>query len=247
MGALAWLWGVRRGDAPLLHAVIALWLLAGGLSGFVQGKGFAYHFLPLVPPYALLIGLAGWRLVEALHRAGSGRVTLIAALVAALVAVPSDAVKRITQGLLAISGPSPVETMRAEIETGGDFDIHATLEFNEVMSRHREADDGLFVWGYETMLYFLQGEPPRYRYPYSWPFLVDFHDGRYYDDLITRLHADPPKHIVVQSRDATPWVTGRNQDSRDFLEDFQPLSDFLQTRYRLIESVPRFELWEIVR
>ncbi|MEM7722358.1 MAG: glycosyltransferase family 39 protein [Pseudomonadota bacterium] len=245
LGALVWLWGAYKREALLFHALIPLWLFAGGLSAVVQGKGFHYHYLPLVPPYALLIGLVGWRLVEIIRRFGVGRPILPVAVLAGGLALPSEAVNWMGRGLTALTGPEPSETMLSEFPPGTDFDIAATLAFNDVLTQRREPDDRLFVWGFETMLYFLQREPPRYRYPYAWPFVVHYHDGRYTDDLITRLTEEPPRHIVVQDEDATPWVTARDQSSREFLWDFPELSAFVSERYRLVESHPRFELWEM--
>mgnify|MGYP006278145147 FL=1 len=247
LGAAAMAWDLVRRRAGLFHAIVALWLVAAAVSGLVQGKGFIYHFLPLVPPLALLVALAADRGMKLFARAGLRRPALIAALAGAAMALPTTTVGRAAFGIGALAGPAPVERMRRIIPPGVDFDIHATLAFSERLSARRGPGDGLFVWGYETMLYFLQQEPPRYRYPYSWTFLVDFHDGRYTADLMARLEADPPRHIVVQKQDATPWVTGRAESSHEFLQSFAPLAGFIDRRYRLVDEVPRFELWEIVQ
>lgn len=94
------------------------------------------------------------------------------------------------------------------------------------------------------MLYLLAQEPPRYRYAYAWPFVVDFHDGRYSNDLMQRLRASLPKHVVLQDGDATPWVTGRPESSLEFLTQFEDLNTFLAKSYEVIETTERFRLLE---
>jgi hypothetical protein len=59
---------------------------------------------------------------------------------------------------------------------------------------------------------------------------------------MTRLAADPPKHIVVQEGDATPWVTGRTQSSAEFLALFPELRTFIDLSYEEIDRTDRFRL-----
>ena len=245
IGACVWLLGLYTREAKLLHALIALWTVAGAASGFIQGRSFLYHFLPLVGPYSLLIGLAGWRGMQLARRLGMRFPAIPVALIAVAIYPQTGAGERIPRSIAALASDAPVDTMRSYVQPMVDFDVNATLAFNDRLSELREPGDSLFVWGYGTMLYFLQKEPPRYRYPYSWPFVVTFYDGRYTADLMDRLETVPPKHIVVQTGDATPWVTGRAESSKEFLESFDPLSEFIDTRYELIEEMPRFELWEL--
>lgn len=246
LGAVVWAWHLRHDQTSLFHAIIALWIISAVVSGMVQGKGFQYHYLPLVPPYALLFGLAGAWGLERLHRMSVRRPIFVASIIAATITLPTEAATRTARSLAAMAAPAPVKQMRATIPAMVDFDINATLAFSERLSDLRQPGDRLFVWGYETMLYFLQKEPPRYRYPYAWPFVVNFHDGRYTDNLIALLEAAPPLHIVVQKHDATPWVTGRNQSSEEYLASVPELREFIENRYWLVEEVQRFQLWKAV-
>lgn len=246
-GLAVWAVGMATGRAPLFHVVLGLWLATGVVSGQAQGKGFIYHYLPIIPGYALLIGLAFESAAGWMRRRGVGRVARGAAVAA-------------TCGYLTLQSPGIWQGMRAASFAldgasardhwalsgmGGDYDMLEAVAFSDELTTYRAPGDAIFVWGYETLLYFLQRTPPRYRYPYAWPFATTFYDGRYTADLLARLNASPPEHFIVQKRDATPWVTGRQEDSREVLALITPLAGFLADRYRLARETPRFDLWEL--
>ncbi|WP_375689881.1 ArnT family glycosyltransferase [Pseudooceanicola sp. LIPI14-2-Ac024] len=239
-GAIA----IWRGEGRALPLVIGgLWVGAGWVSGHVQGKGFPYHYLPMVPAYAYLIGIALAWLTGLLPRTGQRRAALALAMLALF--LPSQAARTDAVALAALRTSDPAATFAGLVRKGSDFDVEANLEFAEILKARRKPGDGLFVWGYGTMLYFLAGEPPRYRYPYSWPFLLDYYDGRYTADLLERLRADPPDQFVVQVDDATPWVTYNERDSEEMLAAFPALEAFLSDNYDLVETRPRFKLYEL--
>lgn len=245
MGGLLWLAALMRGQS-LVVWTIAIWGGAAFLSGYVQGKGFAYHFLPLIPVFAMLWGM----FMAALHGALVRRLVSLSvarAIMVLLLGWSLLATPIYPRSLISLSlwlRQAPLTDYHAIYPMPPDFNIEAIDSFAAQLNQIRTPGDTLFVWGYETMLYLLAQEPPRYRYPYAWPFVVDFHDGRYTADLMARLGAHPPKHIVVQNRDATPWVTGRPQSSADFLALFPELNAFIEQSYDPVLTTDRFRLLE---
>lgn len=232
-------WVTRQQSLGLVVALA--WGLAGWVSGHVQGKGFGYHFLPMLPAYALLFGIAIETIAELL-RAPTHRRAVVTLVLLGLY-VPSQAAQRDRFGLIAFGKPDPAGFYISAMPSSSNFDIAETVAFAEVVRMHRRPGDGLFLWGYGTMLYFLTETPPRYRYPYSWPFLVNHYDGRYTQDLLDRLQADPPAQFVLQSKDATPWATGTPKSSDEMLADYPALTAFLAQNYHLVARQPRFSLY----
>jgi hypothetical protein len=229
---------LRRGPR-LATVVLMLWLWAGWISGFVQGKGFAYHYLPLLAPAAGLVAVA---LAVLGGRAGP-RLThpaLAGALVLALLGLTLTAPRR-TLALVAPESRARLAQHEMSYETR-DYSMPAILAADAALDEVRRPGESLFLWGYDPVLYLLQNEPPRYRYPYSWPFVVSFHDGRYSGDLMARLTADPPDVLVVENGDATPHVTGTDADSRAAVALVPGLETFISTNYRIVRSLQRFDI-----
>lgn len=234
---LDWL-STRR---ALALVIALLWGAAGWLSGHVQGKGFSYHFLPLLPAYAMLIGIGIEGIVGLLRTTAQSRAVVFLILLGLY--LPSRAAMFDGFGVIALQTHTPTKIFVAATPATSDFDLAAIVDFADVVKANRKPGDSLFLWGYSTMLYYLVDVPPRYRYAYAWPFMVDYYDGRYTQDLLDRLMADPPAQFVVQSQDATPWVTYNEKSSDEMLAAYPALEQFLTQNYHLVEKRPRFALY----
>jgi len=239
--AVAVEWIATRESLTLVVGL--LWVLAGWVSGHVQGKGFSYHYLPMLPAYALLIGAAVESIAGLLRKPGHRGTFAILVLIGLY--LPSRASMLDRFGLTALGQPNPTEVFIAATQSTSDFDLAAIVTFADVVRAHHKPGDSLFLWGYSTMLYFLTDVPPRYRYPYSWPFMVNYYDGRYTQDLLDRLRANPPKQFVVQSKDATPWATYNPKSSNEMLAEYPALTAFLAQHYHLVAKQARFALYEL--
>ena len=233
----------KRGSMPLSIAII--WTIAAWISGHVQGKGFEYHYLPLLPVYAYLFGLGIEGVAGLITNIRLRRVGVILVLLSLFLPTRAAHMDRLAMTL--IGDPDPGAVFRARIPAESDFDIVANVEFANIIKKRRQSGDSFFLWGYSTMLYFLVEEPPRYRFAYSWPFMLSYYDGRYTSDLLNRLNADPPKQFVVQSQDATPWVTYNSKSSAQMLLEYPAIAQFLKDNYQLVEERLRFELYELNR
>lgn len=236
-----------RGDVPAwARLALATWLLSAAATGFLQGKGFPYHFLPLLPPAAIIAGIALARILgqvlpwggTVLRRAG-----LVALGLGALLALQPTQRGFTTLHLLSRDqSPTPVWERDFLLSDYGYGDMRAASAAIDALPGPKQT---LFVWGFDSGLYFLQGVPPRYRYPYSWPLVVAFSDGRYEADLLARLRASPPQTFVVQIGDVAPHATGIVEDSRQMLDALPELKTFLGGRYQLALALPRYEIWRL--
>lgn len=229
----------------VLHAIALVMTGTGMVSAVAQGKGFGYHYLPLFVGMGLVMG---WGL-EAIHTgltriaAFARRASLVWGVTIVGLGVAAGPVGQSVTwvGAVAVGQLSPRDI--AMLYDGqGDYSFAATQAFSDRMSDIRKPDETFFLWGYETGLYFLQGQPPLHRFPYSWPFIVSFYDGRYTADLLVRLRADPPDYIVVQSGDAVPWVTANADDSRAALAKLPRIDGFVADGYVPVMRDERFEL-----
>lgn len=224
----------RRTTSAML---ILVWLVASGLSYWSQGKGFPYHALPLIIAICAASALFWERLCQFLSAMQFGRIASIAiALIIIALSVP------LLRTVDMLRGGEPTQfTSQREMEWS-DFSVSANREAAVFLNAELKQGETLFLWGYETLLYFNTKRVPQHRYPYSWPFLVTFGDQRYADDLLARLNAAPPDVLVVENGDATGWVTGQDMDSREALPGVPGLQSFLEG-YTKIGETPRYEYY----
>ena len=235
------LYRLIRGPRQFADYFFALWTGTALLSYWVQAKGFSYHLLPFFLAASTSTAVL-WEALSAFlsSRLDHGTVTRItAAIIVAIGLQPLMQSVPAALDLLRHRQPDlPAMHFRST-----DFSVQRNKQAAQRLRELMGPKDTLFVWGYETMLYYLSGHPPTYRYPYAWPFVVSYYDGRYSNDLMTRLEARPPDFFVVQSGDATPWVTGQSRDSRAMLEKFPQLKAFLTANYTKTEELEGFDIW----
>ncbi|MCJ2178606.1 glycosyltransferase family 39 protein [Novosphingobium sp. 2580] len=235
------LYRLVRGSRRLTDWLFAIWSGTALLSYWVQAKGFSYQLLPFLLAASASTALT-WEFF-------SGFVTL---------RFNRDALTRITAALAVSIGVQPLEqsvpaavsllyhrkpNLPAMHFQSAGFSTQRNAQAARRLAGLITRNDTLFVWGYETLLYYLSDRPPMYRYPYSWPFVVSYYDERYTDDLLRRLKGNPPDVFVVEYDDAAPWVTGELRDSRQMLGEFPGLKSFLMASYVKADEVEGFEIW----
>ncbi|MGR3661020.1 MAG: glycosyltransferase family 39 protein [Paracoccaceae bacterium] len=235
-----------RQGISVLHVVTVMLIIAGWSSGYAQGKGFIYHFIPILTGYSILIGFGLEALFFSIRRRANATISGAVVLVALLFGVSAMTTifnrNAITIG--DVFRGTPLVDRLEKYGGRGDDNFSEILKFSDDLAKRRKPEDAIFVWGFETTLYFLQEYSPRYRYPYAWPFSVDFYDGRYSQDLLKRLEKKPPRFFIVQKKDATPWATGHQLDSRKVLELLPSIQNFLESNFELVFEADKFDLWE---
>ncbi len=225
---------------------LLLWVLAGLFSGYIQGKGFAYHFLPALPGLSVLAAVGAMTAASIAH-------TLL-----------PRASKTVTMTILVVAGtalsgvlPSLARTAAAfsadPLASGNYYDRFESYNYSprdnlgvaEYVANNSRADETLFVWGYETGVYFMAEKVPPSRFIYTWPLIVSYANGAYQDDLMAELGTQPPDMFIVQRQDEAEIVTGHDMDSSETLEQFGALKKFKEANYKFEISIGRFDVYRL--
>jgi hypothetical protein len=253
--AVAWRPDARAG-LPLLA-----WLALALAGVAVQGKYFGYHWIPAMPPLALLAGAGLSRLYQlplSVSGRGSGggvnphrrhttpqRPTplpcLIAILAASLIADwPSyrDGC-RITLGSL----PRREYNARFGRPNGGDYSYLADLDAARYVRAATRPGEGVFIWGFEPLVYVLAERRPPTRFHFAVPLVSPGTPDSWRRELLRDLTARPPRLFLVLRNDAIPWASGRADDSEAQLRQFTELHRFLQRHYRFERRIEDFAVY----
>lgn len=243
---------VGTGDLALRPAagrtrwLVPAWALLMVAAVWIQGKYYTYHWLPVLPPLALLAaqGLRGiW---AALARAAS-RATCralaavgIACLCAAL-ALAYWATLRVP--IRHLIGQMPREEFLARFDRYGDVSLQANRAVASFLRAHTEPDDPIFIWGFEPLIYWLADRPPASRFIYTVPLVVDWSPDAWRPELISDLTREQPRFLVVAHNDALPWMTGRADDSAAQLRGFPELEALIARHYRRAHTIEDFDIY----
>ena len=242
---LGCLWiAVRERTAPGLAAV--LWLVSALLGMEVMAKFYAYHWLPLFAPLSLLAGFLIHRVLGSLRR-GSYVVGIIGLVVLAYCAGSFTlrfgpvAYDRYGSALALSAGTMGVEDYRGRFDTwkrGSDFSATANYTCAAYLKQQTRPDDPVFIWGFETLIYYLADRRPPTRFCSNYPIVAKWHRQDWYEELLQTLKDRPPAYVLLVTHDAMPWITGHSLDSLGTLRArFPELRDFIDVNYELEATI----------
>lgn len=221
-----------------------LWLLAALLIMLVQAKGYDYHWLPMLPPLALLAADALDRLIWlAAQRGLAQRSEIPAAALAALIllALPATALWRPAWPYL--TGAEDQLTYYSRFQAGADFNAGESLAVVNLLRERVVPGDSLYIWGFRPEVYYLSGLNPATRFIFQFPLVGAWYPAEWRDDNAEVLWAALPPYTLVLQADYMPWVTGWDEDSHTLLQEYNELNDWLIFNYAREAQIGNFLIW----
>jgi hypothetical protein len=246
--ALLATWKVGRA-AWLGLGVVLIWWLAALANVLIQSKYFEYHYLPLIAPSALLVGLALpvlLRVPLAWTRRRELQGFVLVALIVTLIAVtPLGGRARdfasVTTG---------AQTIEQYIQSRREYryptyDVGEIRQVSQLLRDTTTREQRVFLWGYDPTINVCSRRRTVSRFLYNYPLRVSWGNPDYEAELMEALRSQPPDVVVVGSRDRLPGITGNYKDSKQLLHDFEELNAFVNERYEAAEVVGRYSLWRL--
>jgi hypothetical protein len=128
----------------------------------------------------------------------------------------------------------------------GDYSYLADVWAAEYVQATTRPGDGVFIWGFEPLVYVLSGRRPPTRFHFAVPLVSPWAPQAWRRELLRDLAAQPPALFLVLQDDAIPWASGRTDDSRRQLAQFPELDAFLHRHYRFERQIEHFRLFRHV-
>lgn len=226
----------RERDGFTLPTLI--WLAAGTAIMLVQAKGYDYHWLPMLPPLALLAGaaldhvMAGiaerWRSVAG----GAIAIGLLAAL-----AVPIW-----SRALPYLSGQEDAVTYANRFQAG-ELIAGESIAVADFLRARVAPDDSLYIWGFRPEVYYLSRLQPATRFIFQFPLVAAWYPAAWREENVDLLWAALPPYVLVLQVDYMPWVTGSHDDSHILLQRYTELNDWLMYNYERETQIGNFLVW----
>lgn len=226
------------------------WLMVSTAMVCVQFKFYDYHWLPVLPPLALLMGggtlalrdLLGWLLERMGSKGGQKTAIWLASglvlgyLVFRVISYPW----LVGHGWRCLASD---ETAYLARFSGEQDDYPVNLEVARYVAARSSAEDTLFIWGFEPVVYVLSDRRPATRFIYNYPLVGDWYPSRWRDQTVAQLRQSPPAFILVLENDSLSSVTGKNTDSATQLQDYGPLLQVIEEGYVLEKKIGNFQIY----
>jgi hypothetical protein len=230
------LWS-QRNERPRF-ATLAVWLALSLFLVLAQGKGYAYHWFIVYPPFIVWAAFG----LHALCRSNPGssypRIVVVGVaimLFGSITLIPAREIVRL--GKLSLGA----ESAEAHYEKYKFRDYVAAdeIEAARFLEAHTAPDDRVFVWGVDATLNYLSQRPNPTRFVFNMPLsLQSPFRAQYRSETMQTLSAAPPAYIVV----GAPW----EWDKQTALADFAEFDAFLKQGYALETKIGNLDLYRRV-
>ncbi len=221
---------------------VLLWLLIGFVIMAIQGKAYDYHWLPMLPPLALLAaagldGVFAWI-------GGKGHLRTERALT-----IISGIGLMVTLGLVVwgralpyLSGAQDRLTY-AQTFQAGEFIARESEEVAAYLQERVLPTDSLYIWGFRPEIYYLSELYPATRFIFNFPLIAPWYPEEWREENVDFLWAALPPYVIVAQVDYMPWVTGIDEDSNTLLQSYEELNDWLIYNYEFDTQIGNLFLW----
>ena len=235
---LRWLLGERGTGRQ--WGLVWLWLAAAVGIMLVQAKAYDYHWLPMLPALALLSADSLERVLDRLARRFGGGATLRAA--AGVVVVGILVLGIWPRALPYLTGEQDRATYYSRFQAG-EFVADESLAVAQYLRERVTPGDSLFIWGFRPEVYYLSGLNPATRFIFQFPLVGTWYPEAWKEEAVDILWAALPPYALVLQVDYMPWVTGRNEDSNQLLQEYTELNNWLMANYTPEIEIGNFHLW----
>ena len=239
----------RQGFGSLFMLV---WLLIAFAIMLVQLRGYDYHWLPMLPPLALLGALGLTRALDfaASRLATRGRspaqdspsVPLWLTLLAALVFVAILANGIYPKAWRYLTGGED-QLAYEDRFVAGEFVAGESERVAEFLRLRNVPGDSLYIWGFRPEIYYLSGLNPPTRFIFQFPLVADWYPPEWRTENVDILWAALPPYVLILQVDYMPWVTGSEEDSNTLLQLYTELNDWLIYNYERETRIGNFFIW----
>jgi hypothetical protein len=247
--------GLRTPAALLVTFAIALQLV--GVA--VAGKLYPYHYFAA---FILAAIAAGDGFAKLWERFANGRLadalvpTALAVLAAVVISVPVSYLRpragskqfwqrsaMRTCWMLGIGPKIPKQQLDAALYNFYATNLGDYEEAAAIIDSKTGPNDPIFVWGAESVIYWLANRRPASHFVHDFPPRAnwDLADSR--DTLMRELEAAHPAVIVVEAGDYASGIVGNDMDSKQSLEAFPRLKDYLSGYFTPVAQVDKLTIW----
>lgn len=248
LSLIAFIYIIKKRQLEFPKLLLFSWIFAALFSLIIQWKFYYYHFLVIIP--ALSIGAVyGLSVIKDLFR-NKNRIYKLA-LGVFVIGFTVLAVKPYLQSYPVLysyaSGKENLESVyiRNGFTNDSVFMIGKTLKAAEIVRNGTSIDDGVFVWGFDPLIYYLSERKCVSRFIYNFPLLWKGENASFRREFLNEIEKRNPGIIVVAANDPLYFISGYNEDSKKLLKRFPEFDSFLSSKYVYKANAGDYEIYEL--
>ena len=228
--------------------LIFAWILSSIISLIIQWKFYYYHFLVIIPPISMgaVYGLSqlknlfkGKKIVY--------RIILLVFICGFSIFGFKPYIGNYDTLFSYLSGSEDLKSVYIKNGFTSDsvFMISKTLKAVDIVKQNSSINDGIFVWGFDPLIYYLSERKCISRFIYNFPLLWKGENSAFRKEFIDEISRQEPKLIVVAANDPLYFISGYNEDSKMLIQRFPEFNEFLNTKYEFKTNADDYEIYEL--
>jgi 4-amino-4-deoxy-L-arabinose transferase-like glycosyltransferase len=234
-------WKSWRAQAGLL----LLWAAPLVFVVWLQGKGFFYHWTPLLGVVALAAGFGLDRAVAFVQaRVLRGRFAIVP-IILITAAFFGLLISRTWLGSWRyLAGQETQQAYFSRFAFGSVQNAGVSYEVAEYVRAATSQDDSLFVWAFDPAVYvYSQRALAAPQWLHLQPLVASWSLTEWQSDALASLQARLPAYIVIRTDDGSMQLNGVPDDSLTLLYHENDLTDWIRAHYAEETRIADFRVW----
>jgi hypothetical protein len=125
------------------------------------------------------------------------------------------------------------------------FMIAKTFRAIEFVKQNTSEYNGIYVWGFDPLIYYLSGRHCISRFIYNFPLYWKENNEKFQTEFMEDLNKDKPKLILVSRHDPLYFISGFKGDSKDMLDRVPDFKTFIEQNYDYAVMIDDFIFFKI--
>jgi len=241
------------------RTLLIVWIVGTILSICMGWWLFYYHFIILIPPLAVFTSYGFFQLFDHLpsQRSNMYQIArnlmisvltlflLMEFLLAYYCSYVSTGIIPALIGMKKVNAEEIYSRYRVQEYTITDFSLREDYRLSQYLRTHTRKEEKIFIWGWESLVYFLSERQPASRYIFIYPLIQNNLDMRKNAQRIfwEELHEKKPRYFIVAKNDQNP-IDEMGSEKR--LSFFPELGEFLRSQYVKKNETERFMIYRRV-
>ncbi len=228
--------------------ILLAWIVSSLFSLIVQWKFYYYHFLVIIPAVSVgaVLGLSVIKKIL-VNRSLLFRFVLIVFIIGFVAFAFKPYYQNYETLFGFVSGKENLESVYVKNGFTSDtvFMVGKTLKAVEIVKNETGIEDGIYVWGFDPLVYYLADRKCISRFIYNFPLLWKGENSAFRKEFMSELEKNNPKLIIVASNDPLYFISGYNEDSKQLVKRFPEFDTFLNSKYTYKRNADDYEFYEL--
>ncbi|HWA07538.1 MAG TPA: glycosyltransferase family 39 protein [Ignavibacteria bacterium] len=236
----------KKAEFPVL--LLFVWIFSSLFSLIIQWKFYYYHFLVIIPALSTgaVYGLSQVKVI--LKRKSLLYKLAVSAFTAGLCVFAVKPYLTSYPVLFSyLSGSENLESVYIKNGFTNDsvFMMEKTLKATEIVKNETGIDDGIYVWGFDPLIYYLSGRKCVSRFIYNFPLLWKGENSSFKREFLNEIEKRNPELIIVAENDPLYFISGYDEDSKKLIKRFPEFDSFLSSKYDFFANAGDYEVYKL--